>query len=74
MAKKPAADLPLNEELLDKYIGFLEGPINGVLERVLKSKIVLAPLGLSQALMWKSLGFVLGRPSSSKNTSKKKGG
>lgn len=64
MSKKPkTADLPLPEELLDKYIGFLEGPVNGVFEKLLKSKIVLAPLGLSQAIVWKSLGLVLGRTS-----------
>ncbi len=71
MAKKTAADLPFPEELLDKYIGFLEGPLNGLLERALKSKIVLAPLGLSNAILWKSLGLVLGRRSTS-NPSKKK--
>lgn len=65
MAKKTVADLPLPEELLDKYIGFLEGPVNGLLEKALKSKIVLAPLGLSQAIVWKALGLVLGRTSSS---------
>ena len=68
MAKKPtAADLPLPEELLDKYIGFLEGPVNTVLEKLLKSRLVLAPLSASQALLWKSLATALGRPSNAEH-------
>lgn len=60
--KKPAADLPLPEELLDRGIGLLEGPLNGVLERVMKSRVLLWPIGLSQALLWKSAGLMMGRP------------
>jgi hypothetical protein len=70
MAKKTAADLPLPEELLDKSIGLLEGPLNGLLERALKSRLVLFPLGLSQKLLWRSLGLLLGRPSSSSSSPK----
>lgn len=59
MAKKQSADLPLPEELLDRSIGLLEGPLNRVLERVLKSRVVLWPAGVAQAVMWKSAGFVV---------------
>ncbi len=60
--KKPGADLPLPEELLDRSIGLLEGPLNSALERVMKSRVLLWPIGLSQALLWKSAGLMLGRP------------
>lgn len=55
---KAATDLP--EELLDRSIGVLEGPVNAVLERVLKSRVFLWPVGLSQAIAWKALGKVMG--------------
>ncbi|MDP2340776.1 MAG: hypothetical protein Q8O67_07455 [Deltaproteobacteria bacterium] len=73
MAKKPsktgAADLP--EELLDRSIGVLEGPVNAVLERVLKSRLFLWPVGLTQAIAWKAMGKIMGavRPSSSSSSS-----
>ncbi len=61
MAKqaKRGADVPLSEELLDRGIGLLEGPLNRVVERVLKSRIVLLPVGLSIMLTTKVLGFVM---------------
>jgi len=37
---------PLPEELFDRAIGIVEGPVNRAAERVFKSKIVLAPMGL----------------------------
>ena len=66
MAKKSKAtnhDLP--EELLDRSIGVLEGPVNAVLERLLKSRSFLWPMGVTQALTWKALGLVMGSSSSS---------
>jgi hypothetical protein len=59
MAKGPRPDLPLPEEALDKSIGVLEGPVNRVLERVWKSRVVLVPVGIVNAIVWKSLGAVL---------------
>ena len=69
MAKKTksgAGDLP--EELLDKSIGVLEGPVNNVLERVLKSRVFLWPVGLTQALAWKAIGKIAGKSSSSSSS------
>ena len=37
---------PLPEELLNKMIDVLEGPANRIAERVLSSRIVLAPVSL----------------------------
>ena len=53
MAKKKRADLPLGEELLDRGVGLLEGPLNRVVERVLKSRVVLVPVGVSLKLTLK---------------------
>ena len=64
MAKqaKRGPDVPLPEELLDRSIGLLEGPLNSVLERVLKSRLVLLPLGIGVTLTTKTLGFMLHGP------------
>jgi hypothetical protein len=40
------ASPPVPEEVLNKMIGFLEGPMNRVAERVLSSKVVLVPASL----------------------------
>ncbi|HEY1101203.1 MAG TPA: hypothetical protein VGF99_19845 [Myxococcota bacterium] len=58
-ATKRGPDVPLPEELLDRSIGLLEGPLNTAVERVLKSKLVLVPLGFGVMLTTKTLGFVL---------------
>ncbi len=60
--KKTDGPQPLPEELLDRGIGVLEGPVNRVVERVLKSKIVLLPLGLSMKITTTTLAILLGRP------------
>lgn len=44
---KPPA---IADELLERGIRFLDGPVNRRLERVLKSRWLLAPLGLSVTL------------------------
>jgi hypothetical protein len=70
MAKKQktsAADLP--EELLDRSIGVLEGPVNAVLERVLKSRLFLFPMGALQAITWRAVGKLMGKSSSSSSSS-----
>ena len=53
--KKPAANKPLPEEALDKMIDALDGPLNGAAEKVLKNRLVLAPLGLSMTLSFKMM-------------------
>jgi hypothetical protein len=37
----------LPEEALDKFISYLEGPMNVRLERLLKSKLFLTPIAVS---------------------------
>ena len=74
MAKKQNADLPLTEELLDKSIGLLEGPLNRVLEKAMKSRLLLYPMGLLQAVVWKSAGMFVPRSSSSSSPRSGSGG
>ena len=61
-ATKRGPDVPLPEELLDRSIGLLEGPLNSVIERVLKSRLVLLPVGLGVTVVAKTLGFILHGP------------
>ena len=63
-ATKRGPDVPLSEELLDRSIGLLEGPLNSVIERVLKSRLVLLPVGLGVTIAAKTLGFILHGPRS----------
>jgi hypothetical protein len=58
--KKQYGDQPLPEELLDRGIAILEGPLNRVMERVLKSRLVLWPVGLSFKVTTRLLGVVVG--------------
>jgi hypothetical protein len=47
--------VPLPEEAFDRMVDFLDGPVNRAAERLLKSKVVLWPIGLSLHLtfsMW----------------------
>jgi len=60
--KHGAEPQPLPEELLDRGIGVLEGPVNRVLERLWKSRIVLLPIGLSVKITTKTIAVLLGRP------------
>jgi len=46
--KKDPPSIP--EEALDRFISYLEGPMNVRAERFLKSKLVLAPLALSMTV------------------------
>lgn len=63
MAKaKRGADTPLPEELLDRSIGVLEGPLNRVLERVLRSRLVLLPIGVSVKVAFRTADFLLHGP------------
>ncbi len=47
MGKKGSEPQAISEELLDKMVDALEGPINTMAERLMSSKLVLAPLGLT---------------------------
>lgn len=57
MAKKQKGSQALPEELLDRGISVLEGPLNRVIERVWRSRVVLIPVGLT----FKVTTVVLGR-------------
>lgn len=41
---------PIAEEMLERGIRYLEGPLNRRLERILKKRWLLAPVGLSVTL------------------------
>jgi hypothetical protein len=64
---KAAASLP--EEALEKVIAYVDGPLNRRAERLLKSRLLLAPAGLLLTLGFRSLvaardgdlGALLGR-------------
>ncbi|MBM4280123.1 MAG: hypothetical protein FJ137_05005 [Deltaproteobacteria bacterium] len=62
MAKKNRADLPLGEELLDRSVALLEGPLNRLVERALKSRVVLVPLGVSLKVALKAAALVVPPP------------
>jgi hypothetical protein len=59
MARKTKGTQPLPEELLDRSIGVLEGPVNRVVERVWKSRLVVLPLGLGFKVTTVLLGRLL---------------
>lgn len=52
----------IQEEALDKLIGLIEGPANKVAERVLSSKILLAPMSIALNLGFRAMARVAGRP------------
>jgi hypothetical protein len=56
--KKNRAPKDLPEEAFDRMIGVLDGPLNKGLEKVMKNRVVLAPLGLSMTLSMKALAMV----------------
>ena len=48
MAKrKPDGSQPLQDELLDRGLAVLEGPVNRAVERLWKSRLVMIPVGLT---------------------------
>lgn len=49
------------EESLDKLIGLIEGPANKLAERVLSSKILLAPMSIGLNLGFRVMARVAGR-------------
>jgi hypothetical protein len=57
-SKKNRAAKDLPEEAFDRMIGVLDGPLNRGLERVMKNRLVLAPLGLSMTLSMKAMAKV----------------
>ena len=59
MARKAKGTQPLPEELLDRSIGVLEGPVNRVVERVWKSRLVVVPLGIGFKVTTVVLGHLL---------------
>jgi hypothetical protein len=60
--KKAKGTQPLPEELLDRSIGVLEGPVNRIVERVWKSRLVLLPMGLGFKVTTVVLGRLLHGP------------
>jgi hypothetical protein len=66
---KPAE--PIAEEMLDKMLSVLEGPVNKLAERALSSNIVLAPLSLSMNVTLRFWRAILGTGA---NATGKKGG
>jgi hypothetical protein len=62
MARKHRADLPLAEEWLDRGVALLEGPLNRALERVMRSRVVLWPVGAGLAVTLKALALVVPKP------------
>jgi hypothetical protein len=60
---KQASPTPIAEEVLDRMIGTLEGPINSAFERVLSSNLVLVPLSLSMVVGLKIYRTVMGKSS-----------
>ena len=55
---------PIAEEMLDKVIDVVEGPLNKVGEKVLSSTIVLAPISLAMNLGLRLMARVTGRSAS----------
>ena len=51
----------LQEETLDKLIGLIEGPANKLAEKVLSSKILLAPMSILLNVGFRVLARVAGR-------------
>ena len=57
---------PIHDELLNKSIELLEGPVSSAAERLLSSTIVLAPLSFSLSLGLRALKLVRGAADRSK--------
>ena len=51
---------PIHDELLDRSISLLEGPVNRVAERLLSSTVVLAPLSLSMTVAMRGMALLRG--------------
>lgn len=68
MAKKKRDDQSIQEELLDRSISFLEGPLNRSVERLLKSRLVLLPVGIAFKLTTTTMAIALGRAGRQQNT------
>ena len=51
---------PIPDELLDKGIGLLEGPLNRAAERVLGSTLVLAPRALTMTTSMRVMAMLRG--------------
>ncbi len=52
---------PLPEEMLDKMIDLVEGPMNTAGEKILSSRLVLAPLSLGMDLTFRAMARLMGR-------------
>jgi hypothetical protein len=55
VSKKPPVDRPLPEEAFDRFVSAVDGPMNRVLERAMKSRVLLAPAGLYMSLSMRAL-------------------
>lgn len=51
----------IQEETLDKLIDLIEGPANKIAERVLSSRILLAPMSIALNLGFRVIARVTGR-------------
>lgn len=54
-APEPDTITPLPEEILDRWVNFLEGPVNRRAEKIMKSKLFLAPMGAGWTLWCRSI-------------------
>jgi hypothetical protein len=52
---------PIQEELLDKMVETLEGPVNTLGEKIIGSTIVLAPLSLMMTLSFRTIALFMGK-------------
>lgn len=59
---------PIPDELLDKGIGLLEGPLNRAAERVLGSTLVLAPLAFTMTMSMRVMAMLRGTNATGKTT------
>lgn len=60
MSKKPPVDRPLPEEAFDRFVSAVDGPVNRVVERAMKSRVLLAPAGLYMSLSMRALKAMRG--------------
>ncbi len=61
---------PIPDELLDRGIGLLEGPLNRAAERVLGSTLVLAPLALTMTTSMRVMAMLRGTNATGNTTDK----
>ncbi len=55
MSKKPPVERPLPEEAFDRFVNAVDGPVNRVVERAMKSNVLLAPMSLYMSMSMRML-------------------